>query len=785
MKEILLSVLLIFLTLYIFAQNTAGRLFEYFPAPGQHINIDKIGTPRAAQNMVSNFSSLISLGSFGGYVVMGFENACINHPDNPYGIDFTIFGNAFTGSSEPGVVWVMQDENENGFPDDTWYEIAGSSHFFSGTKRNFSVKYFKTPERDVLWKDNRGITGQITGNEFNLQEYYPLPEYFPFYPKDSVTFFGTLLENKFVATNSQVIKLAAPSFGYADCRPPVQGVDLSLPDNPYTSENEGAGGDPIDISWATDSLGNYIDLDSIHFVKIVSAGLNDAGWLGEISTDVAWLEAVRLQPGISGKENLLVFQNHLSKIIAGDSIKPEAFYFEKGRKINTPVNIYSLDETVAKVGDSGFLVAKSMGEVQIRFSAHDETAFSSINVVVPESIRFITDFSSVYQGETIELVAEIFDNEQELVYLYPVFTSSNPLALKIMQAEGKFYLTAQQPGEYLLIASVDGFQVEKQVKVKIHEPQDKIKVLFSAKTSDENLFPLQWIETEMADLNYLVDNRQKNYSTLETMTLFHALASGLNKAGLSYKFRDDGAAGEKLYLYMVENDGFFQYGWGGKTSLQPYARAWIVRLNDKQFLNGFDDIFVSDGDTVVLYHVPDIINSWNYTRLLPFYSYDNSDGDAEVVVEQTSCRLIGGEISESGFVPLSGMAVFADKYYFTNDQGRVKIEINGEFPVIVSSGNDDLLITEQRTTNVTDVANVFRIYPNPAENYLFIYGNPCGNLQESRLKVKLYHSTGTLLLKKEFFSCPVNLNLSFLAPGMYHLVIVRGNQPEIHKFIKL
>jgi hypothetical protein len=310
MKKIKILSVLAISTLCGFSQHVANELIEYRPAPGQHINIENIGTPQAAQKMTKSFSSLVSLGSFGGYVVLGFEKACVNHPDNPYGIDFTIFGNAFSGSSEPGVVWVMQDKNQNGLPDDTWYEIAGSHHFYSKTVQNYKVTYFKTETRDVFWKDNSGETGWIKANSFNLQEYYPTDQFFPLYPSDSVTFWGTLLKPEIDFSNNQEIKVKPPAFGYADSHPRKQGVELFIPDNPYTNEIEGAGGDPIDISWAVDSLGNYVNLDSIHFVKIVSGSLLSAGWLGEISTDVAWVEAVQPNPGISGKENMLVVYQH-------------------------------------------------------------------------------------------------------------------------------------------------------------------------------------------------------------------------------------------------------------------------------------------------------------------------------------------------------------------------------------------------------------------------------------------------------------------------------------------
>ena len=56
-------------------------------------------------------------------------------------MDFTIFGNPLPDWSEPGVVWVMKDENENGEADDTWYQLAGSDYFFSTTLLDYQVSY--------------------------------------------------------------------------------------------------------------------------------------------------------------------------------------------------------------------------------------------------------------------------------------------------------------------------------------------------------------------------------------------------------------------------------------------------------------------------------------------------------------------------------------------------------------------------------------------------------------------------------------------------------------------
>ena len=53
--------------------------------------------------------------------------------------DFMILGNSFYsdlpeyqekkgGSCEPGIVMVSFDTNQNGLPDDEWYELAGSEY---------------------------------------------------------------------------------------------------------------------------------------------------------------------------------------------------------------------------------------------------------------------------------------------------------------------------------------------------------------------------------------------------------------------------------------------------------------------------------------------------------------------------------------------------------------------------------------------------------------------------------------------------------------------------------
>ncbi len=121
----------------------ATKLIEYKPAPGQFINKSP-GLPANAQTVLNGAADpgmMVSLGAWGGYIILGFDEPILNHQDNPYGVDFTIFGNPSLGNSEPGIVQVMKDENANGEPDDTWYELRGSDHFLSSTIKDYTITY--------------------------------------------------------------------------------------------------------------------------------------------------------------------------------------------------------------------------------------------------------------------------------------------------------------------------------------------------------------------------------------------------------------------------------------------------------------------------------------------------------------------------------------------------------------------------------------------------------------------------------------------------------------------
>ena len=272
-----------------------NKVYEYTPAPGQFINELKTGgfdnsqtTPEAAiayaeKRMLEKDSkgnpspNWVSLGGFGGYIIVGFDHSIANSGD----YDFGILGNSFNGSSEPGIVWVMQDENGNGLPDDTWYELAGSETGKSETIQEYSVTYYRPsgPNMPVQWSDNRGNRGEIDYlKQFHRQEYY-----YPLWiAEDSYTLTGTCLEarNYDASGNGSYWVNASYDWGYADNWSSTD--RLSNDDN----ANADANANYFKISNAIDFECKPVNLKYIDFVK-VQVGVNaKSGWLGEISTEV-------------------------------------------------------------------------------------------------------------------------------------------------------------------------------------------------------------------------------------------------------------------------------------------------------------------------------------------------------------------------------------------------------------------------------------------------------------------------------------------------------------------
>jgi formylglycine-generating enzyme required for sulfatase activity len=100
-----------------------------------------------------------SLGDIGGYGIFGFDHSVENSGD----YDLFIQGNAFGSWEEPGIVWVSQDENGDGLPNDTWYELAGSERNNPSAVTRYALKYYRPQSSGFYsrWEDNTGQTGTV------------------------------------------------------------------------------------------------------------------------------------------------------------------------------------------------------------------------------------------------------------------------------------------------------------------------------------------------------------------------------------------------------------------------------------------------------------------------------------------------------------------------------------------------------------------------------------------------------------------------------------------------
>lgn len=258
----------------------SNRVVEYMPAPGQFINSTMLGftgaeTDAAAaaeyarQRLDKGFE--ISLGGFGGYIIVGFDHS-IQAWESALGrYDFSITGNQFEGGSEPGVVWVKQDVNGNGKPDEEepWYELRGSE--YGKDMRDYSVTYFRPtgPGEEVAWEDSEGKSGVI-----ERQSAHPQDSYYPAWRpagEKSYTLSGTRLK---------------PRDGYTDGRYYTGNYDWGYADNRGHDMVEGRK-NFFSIAAAVDSEGNPAELKYIDFIKVQTAvNIQGGGGVGELSTEI-------------------------------------------------------------------------------------------------------------------------------------------------------------------------------------------------------------------------------------------------------------------------------------------------------------------------------------------------------------------------------------------------------------------------------------------------------------------------------------------------------------------
>ena len=212
----------------------------------------------------------VSLGGWGGTRVARFDEPV------PAGNDYELWvrGNTFAGSPEPRALHATQDENGDGLPHDTWYELKGSEYGASDT--GYEITYLRPaqPGDDIAWRDNRGGEGVVARNEYHKQE-----SYFPAWVEgDALTLRRTQLPSNTPQADDARYAMVPSGCGNPDTassRDLIGGVNCLRIANAVTADGEPA------------------NLTQVDFIK-VQTGVNDARPLiGEISTEVCGIGCFR------------------------------------------------------------------------------------------------------------------------------------------------------------------------------------------------------------------------------------------------------------------------------------------------------------------------------------------------------------------------------------------------------------------------------------------------------------------------------------------------------------
>lgn len=286
-----------------------AKVYAYRPAPGQFVNLmpewregetEEEIRKKAEENISGTNDVMISLGAYGGYVIFGFDHTVVNVIGQK---DFRILGNAFYsdlpeyggkkgGSCEPGIVAVSFDANQNGLPDDAWYELAGSEYAKPETDKAYTITYRKpergkVPEPDmsqqiadltyIPWSDNRGGSGYVSQVIYHTQPYYPA-----WLQEETLSFTGTRLKNNAVDESGvgRYYVLYSYPWGYVDNHP-----------------NEEKDLNDFAIEWAVDEKGHPVHLDGVDFIKVYSGVNQFCGWIGETSTEILRAQDLHIETG--------------------------------------------------------------------------------------------------------------------------------------------------------------------------------------------------------------------------------------------------------------------------------------------------------------------------------------------------------------------------------------------------------------------------------------------------------------------------------------------------------
>jgi hypothetical protein len=209
-----------------------------------------------------------SLGSFGGYEVWRVNHQAV----------YNIRGNAFSSWAEPGVIWIQEDSNGNGVPDEMWYELKGSMDYLTSAEHKINRRHAITYINDKGVETRYGTGGEPSPRKYWVDSrgragLWP-SEWHSGWPQ-RITFTGTLFGDASSKTPSG--GGADDAWGYVDVYGPAAGHGPPGDIHPPAEF-------PIHRAMRAD--GSAITLTNVSFIKVHTSEFCKTEVFGDKSTEI-------------------------------------------------------------------------------------------------------------------------------------------------------------------------------------------------------------------------------------------------------------------------------------------------------------------------------------------------------------------------------------------------------------------------------------------------------------------------------------------------------------------
>lgn len=561
---------------------------NYLPAPGQFVNQEAYCNALATKAVTNG--NMVTLGAYGGSIIYHFKDGIKNDPKNPYGIDFIVYGNAFTnddgtsclGAAEPAAVMVSSDGVH-------WAELAGSLFYDGKTKHNNKVKYtnadpsFSKGAKDVEWVRNDKAEGKILANSHHSQPYYPNPSIYDKYNADKFKNTSYNSNSMTVEGWSWISDKPAPRYGYGDthANKEMNGKVSNEAVNPYAQRHDAIyNGDGMDLSWAVGADGTPINpayVSTIYWVKIYNPNMYDGGTIGECSPEI--VGAAIAKPDEKGKVGKSSGLKSLK--INGEEVNIPSY---GNINFDAKGNDMLVFEPTAEEGDSNILINDAW--VKSGSKSDKLNVSSKARIIVQQGKKepkiYTLDFSNV---PTIEANVQL----QDLILL--------PQGTKLeVNSEGEY--------EYKLTADI------KNIKVKALpvNPYSKVQIdgeNVDEKTGDWTSKSITIEKNKTVKIKVLSEDGSKNNEYKLNLTKEENKANPQPPENDNIKVSFELIGDDKHYVDENNHGKHNPTVWIKKTIVEIPKNSTIKYLTDSQLLgNGLDFITKNKGTYISKIQIP-------------------------------------------------------------------------------------------------------------------------------------------------------------------------------------